>query len=744
MAYVQNNTEHTLLPSSKRPLPICARNDLVCREIRYRGVPFRVVKDPLRLSYHRLQPEQFSALMALDGQRSLEDVRQSLSRDYPGFSPSLSDVQQLVEQLHEKNLVKSDRPGQGLELLKRDRKKRKQQTWETIRNFLYVRLPGWDPDRTLKRMLPWCRWIFHPLSIVACAVFVLAASLLILVQFEAFSRKLPEFRQFFGWPNVIFIWLTLLVCKVIHEFGHGLACKHYGGECHEMGVMLLIFSPCLYADVTDSWLLENKWPRIMVSAAGMYVEVAISAAAVFFWWNTQPGLFHYLCLNVFFVTSLTTVIFNANPLLRYDGYYMLSDYLELPNLRQQAEGQLRRVVAEQSAGLELPPPPFLPESGHRMLVAFAASAWLYRFVVVWGVCVFLYLTLKPYGLQNLALAMGMFSAAGLTVFPLWRMFKLVLAHKDQPVNRKRLVLTTTLLSGLAAAFVLAPIPWHVDSPFLLQPRSAQHVYVTTPGFVSEVKVKPNQWVNAGDVLAVLVNPELRGRLREADREIRVENAHQKAMRAMADLAEVENSKQRLISLNAERNQLLQQLDELVLLAPTNGRVIPPPRRNIQPKLSPHEGLASWIGTPLEDRNRQTWLPMQSLLLSIAPDDQMEAILIVDQGDRESLRRNQSVELRLDHLPDRVFVSRIADISPRSLEFAPESLSNKFGGPLATEVDTQGRQRLTSVAYQATVKLAEQTELRQTGAKGHARVVVDQRSAASWGWKWLRQTFYFRL
>jgi putative peptide zinc metalloprotease protein len=136
--------------------------------------------------------------------------------------------------------------------------------------------------------------------------------------------------------------------------------------------------------------------------------------------------------------------------------------------------------------------------------------------------------------------------------------------------------------------------------------------------------------------------------------------------------------------------------------------------------------------------------MQTLLLNIAPDDRMEAVLIVDQGDRESLRQNQEVEVRLDHLPDRIFPSRITQISPRSLEFAPEPLSNKYGGPLPTTTDAQGRQKLTSVAYQATVLLDEQTRLLRTGAIGQARVLVEERSALSWTWKWLRQTFYFRL
>lgn len=721
-----------------------ARPDLVVQEVRYRGVPFQVVKDPIRMSYHRLQPEQYTALLQLDGQRSLEEVRLELRRQYPGLNPSLSDVQSLIEQLHEKNLVLSERSGQGLELLKRDQKKRRKEVLQTLRSLLYVRLPGWDPDRILSRMLPWTRWIFRPSVILASALFIMAAWLLVLVQFESFAKKLPEFRQFFGWPNVILLWLSLVVCKVIHEFGHGLACKHYGGECHEMGVMMLMFSPCLYADVTDSWMFKSKWPRIMVSAAGMYVEIVLSALAVFLWWNTQPGLFNYLCLNVFFVTSFTTVVFNANPLLRYDGYYMLSDYLELPNLRQQAEGQVRRTVAKKTAGLELPPPPFLPETGHRMLVTFAVLAWVYRFAVTWGICTFLYITLKPYGVQNLGLALGIFSTAGLTLFPLWRMFKLIQKTKDQPVNRVRLGLTVSFLVSIAVAFVLVPIPWHVDSPFLLQPRDVRQVYVSTPGFVAEVKVQPEDSVKAGDVLAVLKNPEIETRIRQADMEIRKETARLAAMRAINDRAEIEGSKQRLISLTTEREELLRQTEELVIKAPCDGKIIPPGRSNEKPRSTTPDALAKWHGTPLESRNKDTWLPTQTILLSIAPDDRMEAILIVDQGDRESLRDNQAVEVRLDHLPERTFDSRITQISPRSLEFAPEQLSNKYGGPLSTTTDAQGRQRLTSVAYQATVLLDEETAMLRTGAIGQARVCVEERSAASWTWKWLRQTFYFRL
>ena len=124
--------------------------------------------------------------------------------------------------------------------------------------------------------------------------------------------------------------------KVLHEFGHGLSCKHFGGECHEMGVMILVLTPCLYCNVSDSWMLPNKWHRAAIGAAGMYVEVVLASICTFIWWFTEPGLFNYLCLNVMFICSVSTVMFNANPLLRYDGYYILADILEIPNLRQKA------------------------------------------------------------------------------------------------------------------------------------------------------------------------------------------------------------------------------------------------------------------------------------------------------------------------------------------------------------------------------------------------------------------------
>src|SRR5262249_41833959 len=176
-------------------------------------------------------------------------------------------------------------------------------------------------------------------------------------------QKLPEFKQFFGWPNLIYLYLTIAVTKVLHELGHGLTCRHFGGECHEIGIIFLVFSPTMYCDVSDSWMLRSKWQRIAIGGAGMWVETVLSSLALYVWWFTRPGLLHHLCLNVFFISSVSTVIFNANPLMRYDGYYMLSDLLEIPNLSEKARTLLRNTFAHVCLGIDFREDAFMPSGG---------------------------------------------------------------------------------------------------------------------------------------------------------------------------------------------------------------------------------------------------------------------------------------------------------------------------------------------------------------------------------------------
>ncbi|RMG34255.1 MAG: HlyD family efflux transporter periplasmic adaptor subunit [Planctomycetota bacterium] len=736
--------QSTMVPSTQRPIPLIARPDLVFKRIEYLGVGYWVVKEPVGLKYYRLQPEQYHCLMLLDGKRNLEQLRDELLRRLPTIRLQLSDIQQLVTDLHEKGLVYSVRPGQGEALLKKREKERAKRLWETLRSLLYLRLPGWDPERTLTAIYPFFRWMFAPWAVGLTILTVLGAWVLLAVNFHQFRSQLPEFQSFFGWPNLLYLWLTLAVCKIIHEFGHGLACKHFGGECHEMGVLLLVFSPCLYCDVTDSWMMKNKWHRIAIGGAGMYIEVLLSAIAVFVWWNTNQGLIHNLALNVFFVTTITTVIFNANPLMRFDGYYMLADFLEIPNLRPKADRLLRETFAWYCLGIESKPDPFMPETGRFWFGLFAVSAWLYRWVIVASISVFLYTVLKPWGLQSIGITLLVVSLLTIVGNMVYNLYQIISAPRIEPMSRPKIAATLAVATLLVVGILAIPIPWHIEAMFIIEPHDVHHVYTATAGFVKEVHVEPGRFVRAGQLLVELQNPEMQDELERMKAERRVQQVEVELFKAVGDQSSLAVAQERLRTLEEQIAEYERQLAELEVRAPIAGRVIAPPRAQEPPVEQLRSSLSAWYGTPLDPRNRSALLEPRTHICSIAPDDRFQAILLVDQADRNDLKIGQRVELRFDHLPDRTYEGVVEDISERHLEFVPELLSNKLGGEVPTVTDAQGRERLLSIAYQTTVLVSQDTPLLRTGLRGRARFLVDTRTIGQWIWRFIRQTFLFRL
>src|SRR3954469_12290137 len=310
----------SLVSSSSRKLPIRKRPDLKARQQRYQGRLYWVVKDPVGLQYYRFEEEEYAILQMLDGQSSLDEIAERFERDFPPQTIRTGELQQFIGMLHRSGLVITDAPGQGQQLVKRRSEKKRQELMATATNILSMRFKGIDPERFFNFIYPYIRWFFSVPAMVCCITLALLALSLIVVQFDVFHSRLPDFHYFFRAQNWMWLALTLCVTKILHEFGHGLSCKHLGGEFPESGVMRLVLTPCLYCNVSDSWMIPNRWHRAAIGAAGMYVELVLASICTFIWWFTEPGPVYYTCLNVMFISSVSTVMFNANPLLRYDGY----------------------------------------------------------------------------------------------------------------------------------------------------------------------------------------------------------------------------------------------------------------------------------------------------------------------------------------------------------------------------------------------------------------------------------------
>ncbi len=349
---------------------------------------------------------------------------------------------------------------------------------------------------------------------------MLGAVLLVLTHFETFLDRLPSYQEFFSFKTVIYLWAALGVVKVIHEFGHGLSCKAFGGEVHEMGLLFLCLSPAMYCNVSDAWTLPNKWQRIIISGAGIYVELMIAAFATFIWWNTPSQPFvNNLSLSLMIVCSVSTVVFNGNPLMRYDGYYVLADWLEIPNLRDRSNRYLQRLVMEYCLGIETQPEPYM-ELGRRILfVTFAIISWVYRWVVTFVILKFMATFLKPYKLEIISSMLALLALASMIGWPLVRMVKNISKRGRLPdMKSVRVAITAAVVAAVLLAFFFVPLPVsrvRQIGVVQVQPEYLEPVHVKVGGILQRVFVTEGEFVRKGKILAEFYNLDVEGKYDQA-------------------------------------------------------------------------------------------------------------------------------------------------------------------------------------------------------------------------------------
>ncbi len=709
----------------------------------FRGEKYRAIKDPLALKYYHLQPEQFLVLDSLDGLSSLEEIRNLVQKQFPMHHVTTSDIQLLILDLHRKGLVQSMRTGQATVLQSSSKKNRWNRFKQAILNPFFIKFPGWNPARLLEKLNVWLGWIFTwPAAMVACLI-VIGSWVQLGIRYEDLRHKIPAFEQYFGWPNTVYLWLTIGVTKLIHELGHGIACRRFGCRCHSIGIALLVFSPTMFCDATDSWMLQNKWKRIAIAAAGMYVEVVLSAIAIFLWSILQPGLLENLCLNVFFVSALSTVIFNANPLIKFDGYYILSDFLEIPNLREKSRTTIQQAFGW-AFGLKLPKNPFLPKSGQLRFGFYAMAATLYGWIIMFSIGVGMYEMLKPFRLESIGASLGVFVVAT-SLFGIGsNLLKTIRSARNERIRQRRFLTTSLLLAFGLLGVVLLPFPLHIRAPFVLESRGMRTASAIQPGMVKRLMVAVGDTVRKGDALAILENEEIEDRVRDLRVELMMAQAKLKVHGLLQENDEYAVSEDAVRRIEIELQEWTNVLNEFVILAPCDGTVLASPRQ-ISPKREILlDQLSKWIGNPLSPFNEGAFLESGTQFCEIAQDNAFDAVLLVDQHDRVDMLIGQKVRLLCESFPHEILDGQVVEISQRHLEYAPRSLSNKLGGDLATITDAKGRERLNSNVYQIRIAIAQTHLPFKLAMRGHAKLLIVERSAGQWIWRFVRQTFLFRL
>jgi putative peptide zinc metalloprotease protein len=730
-------------------MAIRKRPDLVARRQHYLGRTYWVVKDPVGLQYFRFQEEEFAILQMLDGAVSMDEIKERFEHEFPPQKITLDELQQFLGMLHRSGLVVANVSGQGRQLrLRRDKRKR-QQLMQTMGNILCIRFKGFDPERFLNWLYPYVRWFFSLQAAIFFLLLALSALLLVVAEFDVFRTKLPEFHQFFNIHNAFLMALTLGVTKVLHEFGHGLACKHFGGECHEMGIMILVLTPCLYCNVSDSWMLPNKWHRAMIGAAGIYVELIIASICTFMWWFSVPGLLNSLCLNAMFICSVSTVLFNGNPLLRYDGYYILSDVTEIPNLRQKATTILSRKMGEWCLGMEMAEDPFLPESNQIFFALFSIAAAVYRWIIAFSICWFLYKLFESYHLKFVGQMVVAASLWALFFTPMYQLVKFFyVPGRLDKVKKSHMYPTLGVLAAVVLVVIFLPLPFSVLATFEIQARDAAPVYVDVSGELVSIDIAPGRQVEAQARLGQLKNTELEQEIsklsmQERQYHTKLDNLRRQGFTNPLAQTAIRPTEESLKAAEEELRKKDADFKRLCLKAPIAGTVLPPPL--IPRREDPDGQLPTWSGTPLEKENLGAYLQEGTLFCQIGDPRKLEAVLVIDQADRNMIRPDQRVFIKIDELPHETFTSKIAEIAESELKVSPQRLTNKYGGELATKTDPHtGVERPISTSYQARVPLDDETGLMRLGLRGTARIQTDWLPLGTRFWRFLSHTFNFKL
>ena len=739
----------SLVSSSSRPLTVRRRPDLIANRQRYQGTGYWVVKEPVGLQYFRFHDEEYYILNMLDGHVSLQQIKDGFEQRFAPQKITFGDLQQFIGMLHRSGLVISNSPGQGKSLRERGRKKKNKELLGKFANVFALRYRGFDPEKILNGLLPWFGWIFTVPALIFFTLMLISSTLLLASQYETVYAKLPTFQQFFAADRWLILAATMAIVKVLHEFGHGLSCKKFGGECHEIGFMLLVFTPCLYCNVSDSWMLPNKWKRVWIGAGGIYVEMILASFAAFIWWFTEQGTtINDLCLNMMFLNVVSTVLVNGNPLLRFDGYYIVMDMLEIPNLRQKSTEVLKRWFQETCLGLELQEDPFLPTRGRFMFGLFTIASVIYRWVVVFSICWFVIKVLEPYGLQAIGRMVAVIGFFGLVAQPVIQTWKFCRTPGRLSKVKRGPVLTTLGIFGVViAAVCYIPLPHHIDCAFEVRPSQAGMVYAGTPGRIKWT-VEPKTFVQAGERIAELENPDLEIRLADLEgeeeiAEIQLANISYRSGFDTSAVAQLETQRKLLDSIRVLRSKTEEEMERLVVKAKRDGFVIPPPHR--APQDTGDGRLPGWTGSPLQSKNRGAMLTADDVICELGAPDAFEAVIVIDQGDVQLVREGQAVDLKFDSRRSETYSGMITEKSNEPLDATSISMSSQTGGDLQTEIDpVTGQVKPRSVSYQARVPLELGDIPVRPGYRGSAKVHVDPMSLGSRLWRLIAQTFNFEL
>jgi putative peptide zinc metalloprotease protein len=691
----------------------------------YRGERWYVVRDPAGNQFHRLSDAAYRFLGLLDGKRTVAEAWDLVGGQLADDAPTQPEVIQILSQLYAANLLETDITPDATVLLRRHKQMQKRQIQNRLMNVLFPRIPVWDPDKFLRRWMPIFQLMFSRIGVVIWLIVVGSALVMVIpewTQLKTAANHALDMQH--NWENLFYLYATFVAIKFFHELGHASACRRFGGECHEMGLMLLVLVPTPYVDASTAWAFANKWRRIFVGAAGMIVELFLAAICAFIWKNTNPQtypLVNQLAYNAMFIASVSTVIFNANPLLRYDGYYILSDLLEIPNLRQKSTEYAMGLIKRHILRLKLQQP--LPPPGQRVwLLTYAIASSIYRVFI--GMVIILIVTYK---VPVLGVLMALGGVVTWIVVPVVKLFKYLAL--DPELHRKRvrgIVFSASVAAAVIVIVGLIKFPVHVDFQGVLQPDDpigtdgrviSGTLKTGADGRVIAIHGKDGQMVQKDQVILAMANPEYQFDYDSAQAKLREIAARIRQDRA-TDLNGLMKDQADEAAWQEKLGDAQERLDALVVKAPFTGKLVAPT-------------LTELDGAYLQRGQEFGRVAVLQQLVVKGDIDQKDAELI-----RKSPPIQSDTEIRLAGLLSTTLKGGAITLPPAAVtDLADPALGTLGGGEILVDPRDPKQTKSEIPEFETRVKLDNSGGLYYAGQRAYVRFTLDRKPLI---WQWTRR------
>jgi len=682
----------------------------------YAGQSWYVFHDRVSNRYYRINGDGAKVLAALDGVRSIEEiVRPHIGID-GAEDISADEISAFIGQLTALDLVDVGAPPIMSSVDERREAERASKSWTSaFSNPLFLRIPLFDPYPLIVWLYPWVSWIFGRWGIILCTLLMTTGGMIGLMHWHALTDNITD--RLFSAENLALSWCLYPIIKIIHELAHGLALHRTGGQVHRTGLMFIAFMPIPYVDASESIILERKSDRMLVAGAGILAEILLGSLALIGWANAEPGLFRSMCSTIVIISGFSTVLFNGNPLQRYDGYYIFSDLIEVPGLGTRSTLYLsyltrRYLLREYDA------PPILLTSYERWwLTLYGPASFIYRIGLMVSIAMYVAETYPVIG--------GLLGAW--TVWSVIRPLALGLRNSiKRRAKGERLsgaITIGTIVLALGTFFFLLPVPFGVVAQGVTDVPKDSIVRPMTSGIVAEFLVQEGTKVVAGQPLLRLTAPYTLSQFKR--QKARVAEMQATYARDFArDQVKGAIAEQKLHQAQHALQSKQRDVNELIVRSPAAGQVMFNNGGDI---------LGSYVGKG-------------EIIARIWKADRSVIRTFINMSDISLIRSQlHAVTVRPGYDPLSPEPANILLIQPQPNDVLPSPvLSLEGGGPFAVTRDANNQLRLSSPVFQIKVALQNPPKVAFLGGRSFIRFNLGTEPLGLQILRKIRLTFLRRL